>query len=232
MSRCWRCCASTGGWGDAIWRQVRGALVSRRRSCPPFTDAGAIDGNMREMPLTGHCVCGGVRFAISEPLVSSSWCHCTRCQRRTGTDASAGALVAPGSFRITDGEELVTEWTPPDSGFIKAFCSVCGGHLYSRSQDDPDRLSVRLGAVDGDPGIRPAVPPVHGERRGLGAAAGRRASTVRSPPSVTGAVRARPARDRATRTCNRRVRRAPAAHRRLRRRSRRSPSRSRRRSWS
>jgi hypothetical protein len=105
--------------------------------------------------LTGSCVCRGVRFEVTEPLVSAGWCHCPRCQHRTGAHASPGAAVAPGSFRITAGEELVTEWTPPGDGFIKAFCSVCGGHLYSRSPDDPDRLSIRLGAVEGDPGIRP-----------------------------------------------------------------------------
>jgi hypothetical protein len=104
--------------------------------------------------LTGGCVCGGVRFEVAEPLVSAGWCHCTRCQRRTGTPASAAGEVAPGSFRITAGEALVTEFPPP-GGFIKAFCSVCGGHLYSRHPDGWDQVSVRLGAVDGDPGIRP-----------------------------------------------------------------------------
>ncbi len=105
--------------------------------------------------ITGRCVCAGVRFEVSEPLVSSGWCHCTRCQHRTGAHASPAGAVAPGSFRITAGKELVTEWTPPGGGFVKAFCSVCGGHLYSRSPEEPERISVRLGAVDGDPGIRP-----------------------------------------------------------------------------
>ncbi len=68
--------------------------------------------------------------------------------------ASASAAVAPGGFRITAGEALVTEFTPP-GGSVKAFCSVCGGHLYSRAPDGWERISVRLGAVDGDPGIRP-----------------------------------------------------------------------------
>ena len=106
--------------------------------------------------LTGGCVCGGVRFQVSEPLVASGWCHCPRCQRRTGAPASAGAGVAPRSFRITEGEALVTEWLPPGTGNIKAFCSVCGGHLYSRRPDGWESVSIRLGAVDGDPGIRPA----------------------------------------------------------------------------
>ena len=109
---------------------------------------------MRELPLTGGCLCGGVRFEVGEPLLRASYCHCTRCQRRTGTAASAQARVAPGSFRITQGEELVRRWAPPD-GFAKEFCSACGSALWSRSPDDPEIVSVRLGAFDSDPGIRP-----------------------------------------------------------------------------
>jgi len=48
--------------------------------------------------LTGGCMCGGVRFEVDEPLVSASYCHCTRCQRRTGTAASASARIAPGCW--------------------------------------------------------------------------------------------------------------------------------------
>jgi hypothetical protein len=36
----------------------------------------------------------------------------------------------------------------------KAYCVECGGHLFSGSLDD-DSISIRLGAIEGDPGIRP-----------------------------------------------------------------------------
>ena len=110
---------------------------------------------MTEFPLTGGCLCGGVRFEVSEPLVSAGYCHCTRCQRRTGTAASAQARIARGSLRVTSGEPLIGEYRPGD-GFVKAFCSVCGGALWSRDPDDPQTLNARLGAFDGDPGIRPS----------------------------------------------------------------------------
>jgi hypothetical protein len=98
-----------------------------------------------------------VRYEVTEPLVSSGYCHCTRCQRRTGTAAAASARVVPGSLRILSGEKLLRAWVPPDDGFSKVFCSECGGHLWSESQEDPDVKSVRLGSFDGDPGIRPSV---------------------------------------------------------------------------
>jgi hypothetical protein len=106
-------------------------------------------------PLTGGCPCGGVRFEVTEPPVSASYCHCTRCQRRTGTAASASARLVPGSLRILAGEELLRAYEP-DGGFAKVFCSRCGSALWSRSPDDPDVVGVRLGAFDSDPGVRPA----------------------------------------------------------------------------
>jgi len=106
--------------------------------------------------LTGGCLCGGVRFEVTEPLVSASYCHCTRCQRRTGTAASAQGRVAPGSLRVTSGEELIRAYDPGDGGFLKLFCSQCGSALWSRSPEDPEVMSVRLGILDSDPGIRPS----------------------------------------------------------------------------
>jgi hypothetical protein len=107
-----------------------------------------------ELPLTGGCNCGGVRYEVTEPLVSAGYCHCRRCQRRTGTGAAASGRVAPGALRILQGEELLRAWEPGD-GFAKVFCSACGSALWSRHPQDPSIISVRLGTFDGDPGIRP-----------------------------------------------------------------------------
>lgn len=111
---------------------------------------------MPTLPLTGGCLCGAVRYEIAEPLVSAGYCHCTRCQRRSGAAASANARVAPGSFRLVSGEEHLRAWTPPDHGFVKVFCGTCGSALWSEAPGDPEARGIRLGTLDGDPGIRPA----------------------------------------------------------------------------
>jgi hypothetical protein len=109
---------------------------------------------MPELPLKGGCGCGAVRYEIDAPFVSASYCHCTRCQRRTGTAASANGRTAPGSFRLVAGEEHLREWAPA-GGSEKLFCSQCGSAVFSRTAGDPPLFGVRLGGVDGDPGIRP-----------------------------------------------------------------------------
>lgn len=108
------------------------------------------------LPLTGGCGCGAVRFEISEPLVAAAYCHCMRCQRRTGTAVQASAKVAPGSFALTAGEEHLHAWSP-GGGLDKFFCGECGSALLARDPDDDEVSIVRLGAIDGDPGVRPAA---------------------------------------------------------------------------
>ena len=105
-------------------------------------------------PLTGGCGCGAVRFQVREPFASANYCHCTRCQRRTGTAASANGRTAPGSFHLLSGEEHLRSWAP-EGGAEKIFCGLCGSAVFSRAAGDPPAIGVRLGSVDGDPGISP-----------------------------------------------------------------------------
>jgi hypothetical protein len=98
-------------------------------------------------------MCGGVRFEIDEPLGAAGYCHCTRCQRRTGTAASVQARIVLGSLRLVRREELLREYRPGD-GWAKVFCGECGSSLWSRSPDDSGVMAVRLGAFDTDPGVR------------------------------------------------------------------------------
>jgi hypothetical protein len=106
------------------------------------------------LPLTGGCLCGGVRFQLDRAPDSANYCHCTRCQRRTGTGASAQARIDPDALRIVQGADLIGEWKPP-GGFAKLFCTSCGAALFSRPPDDPRPRSVRMAAFDTDPGVRP-----------------------------------------------------------------------------
>ena len=111
---------------------------------------------MSEFPLTGGCNCGAVRFEVSEPMVVASYCHCKRCQRRSGTAASASAHPTPGTFQIVAGEDRLRVWKPDDGG-EKWFCGDCGSSLFGRNPNHPDPIGIRMGTLDRDPGIRPSV---------------------------------------------------------------------------
>ena len=139
----------------------RGAdlTVGRRRlsvlfSLPPQHQEVPL--TMTDFPLTGGCNCGAVRFEVTAPLALASYCHCKRCQRRSGAAASANAHPAPDAFRIVAGEDRLRVWKP-DGGGEKWFCGDCGSSLFGRNPSHADPIGIRMGAFDGDPGIRPSV---------------------------------------------------------------------------
>ncbi len=66
-------------------------------------------------------------------------------------------------FRLLAGEELIRVFRP-DGGAVKAFCSVCGSSLFGGQWPEGDEVSIRLGCVDDDPGIRPQYHAFVGSR--------------------------------------------------------------------
>jgi hypothetical protein len=107
-----------------------------------------------EHPLRGSCLCGGVRFEITAPFRRANLCHCSRCRKHSGAGASAQGRVPREGFALLSGEELLRVYRPP-GGMVKAFCSVCGASLFGGTWPEGPEVSVRLGVLDGDPGIAP-----------------------------------------------------------------------------
>jgi hypothetical protein len=103
--------------------------------------------------MTASCLCGGVRIEISGKVGPLVYCHCTRCQKASGTAFGANADVRAQYWRLAAGDELIREFES-SPGVWRAFCQRCGSPLYSRRTAAPDTFRVRLGILDGDPGRR------------------------------------------------------------------------------
>jgi hypothetical protein len=111
---------------------------------------------MSDFLLTGGCGCGAVRYEVTEPIGYAIYCHCTRCQRRTGTASAVSAVPHPGSFSVTAGDDALSAWKPGD-GFDKWFCGECGSAVFARHPENPEIVAIRMGTFDGDPGVRPSA---------------------------------------------------------------------------
>ena len=105
--------------------------------------------------MTGSCLCGGVRFEVTEPLVRASHCHCSRCRKHSGTFGLTHGRVPRSGFRLVAGEDLLRVYRSEPRAAAKVFCTVCGSSLFGGDWPDGDEVSIRLGAFDDDPGIRP-----------------------------------------------------------------------------
>ena len=57
-------------------------------------------------------------------------------------------------FHLLGGEELIRVYGKGERA-VKAFCIRCGSSLFGDEWPDGPQLSIRMGAFDDDPGIRP-----------------------------------------------------------------------------
>jgi hypothetical protein len=111
-------------------------------------------GNDELKVITGGCLCGGVRYEVRGPFLRASHCHCSRCRRHSGTAVCTQGRVRRQDFHLLSGASLVRVYKP-EGGAVKAFCSVCGSSLFGGTWPEGPEVSIRLGTVEGDPGIRP-----------------------------------------------------------------------------
>ena len=120
------------------------------------------------------------------------YCHCTRCQRRTGTAAAASANPAPGSFRIVKGESEIRGWRP-EGGFEKVLRAVWLGSIQPRSTE-PRPCGYPPGGFRFRSGGPPERAPVRRLRGVLGADPGRRLAPLRGElaPRLTLSARVPP----------------------------------------
>ena len=103
---------------------------------------------LRAMRITGSCHCGDIRYAAEIDPETVGICHCTDCQKLSGSAWRASVKARADDFLI-EGEPRVYVKTA-DSGTRRGqvFCPTCGSPLYAFTPADPEVYNIRLGAVD------------------------------------------------------------------------------------
>jgi hypothetical protein len=97
--------------------------------------------------LQGSCLCGAVRFEVTEPFERTTMCHCTNCKKISGSVGTVSGRVTTGAISILEGEALLTTYQP-EEGTAKTFCSVCGSNLFGGGWPESPTTSVRLSTID------------------------------------------------------------------------------------
>src|SRR5688500_14841635 len=105
--------------------------------------------------ITGGCLCGAVRYEVTGPFLRAGHCHCPRCRKHSGAAIGTQGRVRREDFRLVSGEEALRVYRPAPDAAVKVFCSICGSSIFGGTWPEGPEVSIRLGSVDGDPGIRP-----------------------------------------------------------------------------
>jgi hypothetical protein len=99
--------------------------------------------------VSGFCLCKLIHYTLTLPPLGTSICHCTYCQRTSGSAFSANVYVSSSAFTLNSGDEHLSEFTQiADSGdpIRRNFCKVCGTFVFSREASGD--VTVPSGGLD------------------------------------------------------------------------------------
>lgn len=101
----------------------------------------------------GGCLCGHVRYELTQPPEGATYCHCDDCRRTTGSVFNVGVRVRRASLAILSGTPKAYTKTADSGNLItREFCPECGSSLFTRSPAHPDYVFVKAGTLD-DPSV-------------------------------------------------------------------------------
>jgi len=79
--------------------------------------------------LTGGCLCGAVRYQVTNQFSQFYLCHCQQCQQLTGSSFAANIFTLVDNIKWLKGSEYISYYEHTSREFSKAFCSTCGSAL-------------------------------------------------------------------------------------------------------
>ncbi|MFT3835977.1 MAG: GFA family protein [Myxococcaceae bacterium] len=109
-------------------------------------------------PLEGGCSCGEVRYRLTtEPMIVHC-CHCTLCQRQTGSAFVINALIESSRVELL-GKEPVAVSMPTESGRPHDIyrCAKCEIAVWSDYGKRPYLRFMRVATLDTPHAIQPDV---------------------------------------------------------------------------
>ena len=100
--------------------------------------------------MTGHCLCGSIKYRLEAEPTVQALCFCSDCQRQTGTAFSIVIGIPRDAF-VVEGDTLSSIETRGElhgTPTRRHFCSACGSPIFSMVDAQPDVAWVKAGTLD------------------------------------------------------------------------------------
>jgi hypothetical protein len=100
--------------------------------------------------MKASCLCGGVIYEITGPILRPRYCHCADCRKFAGTGQAAWGLIETAHLVMSQSTSAVSKY---DSGKgLRVFCSKCGSPLWYEPTAMSQYRGIPLGVLD-DEGV-------------------------------------------------------------------------------
>ncbi len=106
--------------------------------------------------VEGGCLCGAVRYSGGD-AGGVGVCHCTHCQKTSGSAFSVNVFVKADTVTMTGPIASFSDIAESGRKVERKFCSVCGSSIASVAEAFPGMLIVKAGTLDDRSWVKPGV---------------------------------------------------------------------------
>ena len=101
------------------------------------------------IPYTGGCSCGAIRYECTAEPNGMVNCHCRQCQYSSGGAFSSGFFVDRSCYKLLQGEPKYYELVADSGNKVwRGFCSNCGSQLFAESEGNRDIIVIKPASLD------------------------------------------------------------------------------------
>jgi len=109
------------------------------------------------MKLEGGCLCGKVRYSADAEPIFVGVCHCTNCQKGTGSAFNSVIAVPKPAVNMTGTVSTYEGKGDTGSATYKRFCPECGSPVVEEAAIMADVVMIPTGTLDNPGAVKPVM---------------------------------------------------------------------------
>jgi hypothetical protein len=98
------------------------------------------------MTRIAHCCCGSLRAEATGEPAFVAVCHCTQCQRRTGSPFGVGTLFQKAQVRTEGASKVYLRGSDSGRKVEIHFCPECGSSVFWYAELYTDMVGIAFGS--------------------------------------------------------------------------------------
>lgn len=105
----------------------------------------------------GGCLCGKVRYELTQEPMATMVCHCTSCQKSTGTSFSIVSIVPENAVKLTGDLKTYADTSDTGNAVNRSFCPSCGSPVITTAAVFPGVAIIKAGTFDDTSWLKPSA---------------------------------------------------------------------------
>ena len=107
--------------------------------------------------MTGGCACGQIRYSANTEPMFTGVCHCTNCQKQSGTAFNVVVAIPAAALSIQGSTKTYAAKGDSGNENARKFCPNCGSTILSEPAVMAGAVILRAGTLDDTSWLKPTM---------------------------------------------------------------------------